>query len=98
MAAEMDSALEGNAYYRGICLLSMNRPEEAVEAFTLSIDLGFLPQFCYYNRGVCYVNLLEYEKALEDMERALETGDDEELTQAATALQTELMEYLDLSA
>lgn len=98
LAAEMDSELEGNAYYRGICLLSMNRPEEAVEAFTLSIDLGFLPQFCYYNRGVCYVNLLEYEKALEDMERALETGDDEELTQAATALQTELMEYLDLSA
>lgn len=97
-AAEIDPALNGNAYYRGICLLSLNRAEEAVEAFTLSIDQGFLLQLCYYNRGVCYVNLQEYEKALEDMERTLEAGEDAELTQAATALQTELMDYLDLSA
>lgn len=96
-AAEIDPALEGNAYYRGICLLSLNRTEEAVEAFTLSIEQGFLTQFCYYNRGVCYVSLLEYEKALEDMVSTLGSGEDEELTQAAQALEAELREYLELS-
>lgn len=92
-AQEEAPDLEGNDYYRGVCLLSLQRTEEAVEAFTSSIGKGYLTQFCYYNRGVCYVSLQEYEKAQLDMEATLESGDDPELTAAATDILAQLEEY-----
>lgn len=92
-AQEEDPDLEGNDYYRGVCLLSLQRTEEAAEAFTSAIGKGYLPQFCYYNRGVCYVSLQEYEKARLDMESTLKTGDDPELTAAATDILAQLEEY-----
>ncbi len=94
-AAELDSALEGNDYYRGVCLLSLQRPSEAVEAFTASIEQNYLPQFCYYNRGVCYVDLLEYDKAIDDMAMTLESGDDKELIDAAKDILWQFAEYFD---
>lgn len=92
-AAEIDAQLEGNEYYRGVCLLSLQRTQEAVEAFTASIEYGYLPQFCYYNRGVCYVDLLEYEKAVDDMAMTLEAGDDADLIAAAKDILWQLAEY-----
>lgn len=92
-AEEADPALEGNDYYRGVCLLSLQRMEEAVEAFTQSIEKGYLTQFCYYNRGVCHVSLQEYEKAGQDMEATLKSGNDPELTAAAKDIQRQLDEY-----
>lgn len=92
-AEEADPSLEGNDYYRGICLLSLQRTEEAVEAFSESIEEGYLIQFCYYNRGVCYVSLQEYEQAQQDMEATLKSGDDPELTAAAQDIQKQLDEY-----
>lgn len=86
--------LEGNAYYRGVCLLALSRTQEAVQAFTTSIGQGYLPQFCYYNRGVCHVELEEYEQALEDMEQALKSGQDPDLTAAAQELKDQLAVYL----
>lgn len=92
-AQEEDPTLEGNDYYRGICLLSLQRMEEAVTAFTCSIEEGYLIQFCYYNRGVCHVSLQEYEQAQQDMEATLKSGDDPELTAAAKDIQKQLDEY-----
>lgn len=92
-AREEDPTLEGNNYYRGICLLSLQRMEEAVEAFSESIEEGYLIQFCYYNRGVCHVSLQEYEQAQQDMEATLKSGDDPELTAAAQDIQKQLDEY-----
>lgn len=92
-AAEIDPQLEGNEYYRGVCLLSLQRTQEAVEAFTASIEYGYLPQFCYYNRGVCYVDLLEYEKAVDDMAMTLEAGDDADLIAAAKDILWQLADY-----
>lgn len=89
-AAQLDPKLEGNEYYRGICLLSLDRMEEAAQAFTASIASGFLMQFCHYNRGVCYVELQEYDKAAEDMQLTLETGDDPDLIAAAQDILTQL--------
>lgn len=94
-AAEYDPALEGNDYYRGVCLLSLQRPGEAVEAFTASIEQNYLPQFCYYNRGVCYVDLLEYDKAIDDMAMTLESGDDADLIAAAKDILWQFAEYFD---
>lgn len=94
-AAELDPTLEGNEYYRGVCLLSLQRPSEAVEAFTASIESNYLLQFCYYNRGVCYVDLLEYDKAIDDMAMTLSSGDDEELIAAAKDILWQFAEYFD---
>lgn len=86
---------EGTAYYRGICLMSLQRTREAVEAFTQSIEEGYLLQFSHYNRGVCYVTLEEYPAAREDMEKTLQTGDDPDLTAAAEDIRKQIDGYYD---
>lgn len=94
-AEAMEPGLEGNAYYRGVCLLALGRSQEAAQAFTDSIDQGYLPQSCYYNRGVCQVELEDYEKALADMEMTLTSGQDPDLIAAAQELQAQLTDYLE---
>lgn len=94
-AEELAPGLEGNAYYRGVCLLALSRPQEAAQAFTESIDQEYLPQFCYYNRGVCQVELENYEEALADMEMTLTKGQDPDLIAAAQELQAQLADYLE---
>jgi len=98
LAKEIAPQLEGNEYYRGVCLLSLGRDAEAVEAFSASIESNYLPQFCYYNRGVCYVELLEYEKAIEDMAMTLESGDDPDLIAAAKDILWQLASYFEQTA
>lgn len=97
-AETLEPGLEGNAYYRGVCLLALGRSQEAIQAFTDSIDQGYLPQFCYYNRGVCQVELEDYEKALADMEMTLTSGQDQDLITAAQELQAQLTDYLEQQA
>lgn len=97
-AEALEPGLEGNAYYRGVCLLALSRTQEAAQAFTESIDQGYLPQFCYYNRGVCQVELEDYEKALADMEMTLTAGQDPDLTAAAQELKAQLTDYLEQQA
>jgi len=85
--------LIGNAYYRGVSLLALERQQEAIEDFTRSIEQGYLVQFCYYNRGVCHVQLLDYESALDDMEATLTSGDEKSLKDAATNILWQLAQY-----
>jgi len=89
----INDQLGGNAYYRGVALLSLEKYEEAIADFTKSIEQQFLPQFCYYNRGVCYVQLLDYEKAIEDMGMTLSSGSDEGLIAAAKDILWQLASY-----
>lgn len=95
MAEALEPGLEGNAYYRGVCLLALGRSQEATQALTDSIDQGYLPQFCYYNRGVCQVELEDYEKALADMEMTVTSGQDPDLITAAQELKVQLTDYLE---
>ena len=74
-------------------LLALHRYEEAAADFTTSIEQGFLTQFCYYNRGVCYVQLLDYDKAARDMEMTLTSGQDAELIEAAQGIILQIEEY-----
>lgn len=92
-AVQYAPQLGGNAYYYGVALLALERYEEAVTQFTASIEQGFLTQFCYYNRGVCYVQLLDYDKAYEDMRMTLTSGADPSLTEAATDIISQLDAY-----
>ena len=63
-AETLELALPGNAYYRGVSLLALHRYEEAIKDFGTSIEQDFLTQFCYYNRGVCYVQLKDGDGSL----------------------------------
>ena len=71
---------------------------EAVADFTTSIDQNFLPQYCYYNRGVCYVQMLDYDSALNDFEKTLSVGDDENLIQGAKDILWQLVAYYENQA
>lgn len=92
---EQGETTAGNAYYKGICYLSLQQFQQAVEAFTQSIEEGYMPQFSYYNRGVCHVSLEQYEKAREDMKKTLETGDDPDLIASAQDIEKQITEYFD---
>ena len=74
-------------------LLALNRYEEAAADFGTSIEEGFLTQFCHYNRGVCYVQLSDYEKAARDMEMTLTSGEDAELIEAAEEILRQIEAY-----
>ena len=74
-------------------LLALERQQEAIEDFTRSIEQGYLVQFCYYNRGVCHVQLLDYASALDDMEKTLTSGDEQSLKDAATNILWQLAQY-----
>ncbi len=86
---------QSNGYYRGICLISLNRPQEALEAFTTAIEEGDLTAYSHYNRGVCYLELLEYQLAKTDMEQTLAHSQDPELTAAAQDILRQLEAALD---
>lgn len=90
---ELNAALAGSHYYRGLCLLTLKKYEDAIKDFTASIEQNFLVQFCYYNRGVCYVQLSDYDNALTDMDKTLSTGDDQSLKDAATKVLWQLAQY-----
>ncbi len=80
----------GNGYYRGICLISLEQPAEAAEAFTDAIEEGSLVSYSHYNRGVCYLDLMDYEKAWADMEKTVEMGEDPSLVEAAQTVLDQL--------
>ena len=92
-AERLAPELTGNAYYRGVSLLALHRYEETIKDFGTSIEQDFLTQFCYYNRGVCYVQLRDYEKAAQDMEMTLSSGQDEGLIEAAREIILQIEEY-----
>ncbi len=81
---------QGNGYYRGVCLTSLDREQEAVEAFTAAIEAAELESYSYYNRGICYIELLEYEKAKADMEQVLALGEEADLLESAEAVLQQL--------
>lgn len=92
-AERLGLAFTGNAYYRGVSLLALHRFEEAIADFGTSIEQDFLTQFCYYNRGVCYVQLLDYDRAAQDMRMTLTSGQDAELIEAARNILLQIEEY-----
>jgi len=76
-----------------VCNLALEAYDEAISDFTGSIARGLLPQFCYYNRGVCHVQKMDYENALDDMEQTLKSGDDQGLITAARDILWQMAQY-----
>lgn len=70
MDKEVDSK---DWYYKGLALKNQGEKlQEAVDAFTKSIDLdpNYLP--CYYERAYLYEKMGKWEKALQDYNKMLE--------------------------
>ncbi len=77
-------------YYRGVCSLSFEEYESALQDFTAAIDGGMSEGLVYYNRAVCYLALEDWEPFRADLERVVELDDDAELKAIAESLLQEL--------
>ena len=95
---EINPDLAGNHYYRGVSYLALEELDKAIADFTVSIDDGFMVQYCYYNRGVCYVQKLDYDSALNDFEKTLTSGEDPALIQGAKDILWQLVAYYENQA
>ena len=61
----------------GMCCLKLGKFEDAVQYFTVAIKLNGHIADLYYNRGVSYKEMKEYEKAVKDMMKAVELEPEE---------------------
>lgn len=64
--SEIDSDVQGSAYYRGIARMQLGRYQEAVEDFTRCVDAGNNADFSRFWRGSCYLDLGDYAAAEAD--------------------------------
>jgi serine/threonine protein kinase/Tfp pilus assembly protein PilF len=56
---------------KGKCLMLMNQPEDALQAYNRAIELGFRIAEAYFFRGNIFKKLHRYEEALDDYTRAI---------------------------
>lgn len=61
-------------YYIGIVLSVMGREQDAVEAFTRSLELNHFQPYVYFRRAQSYYNLEQYTEALNDLDKAVSLG------------------------
>ncbi len=65
-------ASEKELFKSGLDLLKQDRYQEAVDTFTLLIDVAPENPHAYRNRGVAYMKLNQYDKAINDFQRTKE--------------------------
>lgn len=76
-AAMVERGIGVDKYYapvrtlKGILLARQNRNIEAIAAFTEAIALDARDELAYYQRGLSYLILLDYERALSDINKAI---------------------------
>lgn len=76
-------------YYIGIVLSIMDKQQEAVGAFTKSLELNGYQSHAHFRRAVSYFKLGEYEESLNDLTAAQSLGLNDNETEA---LHSKLME------
>ena len=77
----------------GVAAMSLEQYDKAVDYLTKSMESGEGLVGNHYYRGVCYVQLLDYESVLSDMEMTLTSGDEQSLKDAATDILWQLAQY-----
>lgn len=82
----LDAMRQDADYYATVCLLALDRQDEAIDRFTALIESGYSLSLCYYNRAACYLAKRQYALAKADLEKVVEINEDEELIAAAKAL------------
>ena len=93
-AISLDPGYPGSPYYRGLCRFNLQQWQAAAEDFTASLNQEYMVQNSCYNRGLCYAQLLDYDKAIKDLERTVTYGGDSELTDTARELLPGLREAI----
>lgn len=56
---------------RGVCLINLNKPQEAINDFTAIINADPNNVAAYSNRGFCYINMEKWDQAMADLNKAL---------------------------
>jgi len=59
------------AYYRGVVYAVLKRYAEAIDDFTLALQINPFQAFCLFRRGQAYYHIGDYPQALSDCESAL---------------------------
>lgn len=83
-------------FYLGVCSFSVNDYQDAIDLFTRSIERAeSLSQRSMYNRGLCYLQLEDYQSGKEDVQAAAEQTADPSVSKDATELLNSLKELFD---
>ncbi|MDR2717974.1 MAG: tetratricopeptide repeat protein [Treponema sp.] len=59
------------AYYRGVVYSVLKQHSEAIDDFTLSLEMNPFQAFCLFRRGQAYYHVGDYPQALSDCESSL---------------------------
>ena len=71
---ETEPVQDAAYYYRGVCYLSAEQYDSAVEDFTLCLENGINPDESRMNRGLSYLQGGKYEEAKADFTDSIENG------------------------
>lgn len=78
LAVKQDPSNPALYYLRGILNNGREKYSRALDDFTHAIEMGAAPSLlyrCYLGRGVSYMNLMEYDQALTDLNISIEKND-----------------------
>lgn len=89
-----DSTLSYIHYYAGICCMSTGDNEKATAYFLRSAQRDEYASICLYNAALCFLQLEDYESAKQQLEAAIEAGDDEEAVSEAKTLLVQVKNYI----
>ncbi|UKN02403.1 hypothetical protein K6119_02570 [Paracrocinitomix mangrovi] len=62
-------------YEKAVAKFNENQFEEAIELFSLALEINATDPFIYNQRAVCYLNLNQFDLSLFDMNRSIELDD-----------------------
>lgn len=81
---------EGESYYNsGVCLIKLERFNEAIKAFEMALRLNNKEYKCFFNLGYCYGLFNEYKKAYLNFNVAWALNKDDENCEKAIKLMEE---------
>jgi len=79
-ALDLDKSYK-TAYYRGVVYSVLKQHPEAIDDFTMSLELNPFQAFCLFRRGQAYFHVGDYPQALSDCEASLAMEPENETVQ-----------------
>ena len=78
--------------FRGTSRVALEKFEEALEDFSMALEDGYDTPEVHFNMGICLIQLGDYAKGRDHLEKALES-DDPEVQNSARELIDQINEY-----
>jgi putative GTP pyrophosphokinase len=79
-ALDLDRSYK-TAYYRGVVYSVLKQHSEAIDDFTMSLEMNPFQAFCLFRRGQAYYHVGDYPQALSDCEASLAMEPENETVQ-----------------